>query len=177
METTDMNPPKENSTTLLDFILQGKISGYASGGEGGEKTFDDGSRGFEFTGHGYRYLDRYYGFNPFTGTEHIYSASYSASDSASGPLLWVMNYYGQVLPVCSDPMQVYAFLKEAMRMVSPEYPFRGPAFFEKGSLKYENQQHGTLDGFHGTESIFENNEKVYFLHYHGGKVTVPETTP
>jgi hypothetical protein len=88
-----------------------------------------------------------------------------------------MNYYGQVLPKCSDPMKVYAFLKEAMRLVSPEYPFRGPALFEKGSLKYENQQYGTLDSFHGTECIFENNEKVYFLHYHGGKVTVPETTP
>jgi len=164
-----MKPQKENSMTLLDFILQGKISGYASGGESREKTFDDGSRGFEFTGHGYRYLDRYHGFNPFTGTEHIYAAN--------GPLLWVMNYYGQVLPICSDPNKVYAFLKEAMRLVSPEYPFRGPGLFEKGSLRYENQQYGTLDSFHGMESIFENNEKVYFLHYHGGKITEPETTP
>ena len=155
--------------TLLEFILQGKISGYASGGEGQEKTFDDGSRGFEFTGYGFRYLDRYYGFNPFTGTEHIYTAN--------GLLLWVMNYYGLVLPNCSDPMRVYTFLKEAMRLVSPEYPFRGPALLDKGSLKYENQQHGTLDSFHGTESIFENHEKVYFLHYHGGKIAAPETTP
>lgn len=153
---------------LLDFILQGKISGYASGGEGQEKVFDDGSRGFESIGHGYRYLDRYYGFNPFTGTEHIYDAN--------GALLWVMNYYGQVLPTCSDPTKVYSFLKEAMRLVSPEYPFRGPAMFEQGNLRYENQQSGTLDNFHGTESIFENGEKVYFLHYHGGKLAAPETT-
>ena len=153
--------------TLLDFILQGKISGYASGGESKEKIFDDGSRGFEFTGYGYRYLDRYYGFNPFTGTEHIYTAN--------GSLLWVMNYYGQVLPVCTDPMRVYAFLKEPMRLVSPEYPFRGPALLENGSFRYENQQHGTLDSFYGTESIFENQEKVYFLHYHGGKVAVTDT--
>ena len=155
--------------TLLDFILQGKISGYASGGEGQEKTFADGSRGFEFSGHGYCYLDRYYGFNPFTGTEHIYAAN--------GYLLWVMNYYGQVLPLCSDPGMVYSFLKEAMRLVTPDYPFRGPALFEKGSLRYENQQHGTLDSFYGTECIYENQEKVYFLHYHGGKLTVAETTP
>jgi hypothetical protein len=72
---------------------------------------------------------------------------------------------------------VYAFLKEAMLLVSPEYPFRGPSLFEKDSLRYENQQHGTLDSFHGTESIFENHEKVYLLHYHGGKIAVPETTP
>ena len=153
--------------TLLDFILQGKISGYASGGEGQEKTFDDGSRGFEFTGHGYRYFDRYYGFNPFAGTEHIYTAN--------GSLLWVMNYYGQVLPICSDPMKVYSFLREAMRLVTPEYPFRGPALFEKDILRYENQQHGTLDSFYGIESIFEKREKVYLLHYHGGKMTESET--
>ena len=155
--------------TLLDFILQGKISGYASGGEGQEKTFADGSRGFEFSGHGYRYLDRYYGFNPFTGTEHIYAAN--------GPLLWVMNYYGQVLPLCSDPGKVYSFLKEAMRLVTPDYPFRGPALFEKGSLRYENQQHGTLESFYGTESISENHVIVYFFHYHGGKLILLDTTP
>jgi len=153
--------------SLLDFILQGKASGYASGGEGQERTFEDGSRGFEFIGEDYRYLDRYYGFNPFAGTEHIYATN--------GPLLWVMNYYGQVLPTCSDPMKVYTFLKEAMRLVSPEYPFRGPSAFEMGNLRYENQQNGTLDSFYGIESIFESDEKVYFLHYHGGKVAMPET--
>ena len=164
-----MKPQKADSMTLLDFILQSKISGYARGGESQEKTFEDGSRGFEFIGHGYRYLDRYYGFNPFAGSEQIYIPN--------GPLLWVMNYYGQVLPTCSDPMKVYAFLKEAMRLVSSEYPFRGPALLEKGGLKYENEQHGTFESFHGTESIFENDEKIYFLHYHGGKVITPQTTP
>ena len=154
---------------LLDFILQGKISGYASGGEGRERTFDDGSRGFEFTGSGYRYLDRYYGFNPFTGTEHIYAAS--------GNLLWVMNYFGKVLPNCSDPMKVYTFLRDAMRLVTPEYPFRGPDLFEKDGFRYENQQHGTLDSFYGMERIFENGEEVYVLHYHGGTIAPKADMP
>lgn len=112
--------------TLLDFIIHVKINGYATGGEGGERIFEDGSRGFESEGQGYRYTDRYYGFNPFTGTEHIYTSG--------GPLLWVLNYYGQVLPLCSEPLKVYSFLKEAMRLVSPDYPFRGPAIFVKGSI-------------------------------------------
>ena len=38
--------PQTVSMPLLDFILQGKISGYASGGEGQEKTFDDGHEVF-----------------------------------------------------------------------------------------------------------------------------------
>ena len=48
--------------------------------------------------------------------------------------------------------------------------------FEKGNLRYENQQYGTLDSFHGTEDVFENGEIVHFLRYHGGKVAAPETT-
>ncbi len=154
--------------TLLNFILQCKINGYAFGGEGGEKVFEDGARGFESKGHGYKYQDRYYGFNPFAGTEYIYSAD--------GPLLWILNYYGQVFPICSNPMEVYSFLREVMRLVSPDYPFRGPAMVEKGSMRYENDQHGTLDSFHGTEFISNNHEKVYELHYHGGRVTRPDTT-
>jgi len=35
MKTSD-----PDSMPLLDFILQGKISGYASGGEGQEKSFN-----------------------------------------------------------------------------------------------------------------------------------------
>lgn len=149
--------------TLLDFILQAKVAGYASGGEGFEKAFEDGSKGFEFTGHGYRYVDRYYGFNSFIGTEHIYTDT--------GSLLWGMNYFGEVLPGCAEPGEVYAFLKEAMLLISPEYPFRGPALFEKGLWRYENQQHGTVERFHGTESIFKNNQLVYILYYHGGQLT------
>jgi hypothetical protein len=159
--------PKGVYMTLLDFILHSKTNGYATDGEGGERILEDGARGFESKGHSYRYLDRYYGFNPFTGYEHIYTID--------GPLIWALNYYGQVLPICSDPMKVYSFLREALRLVSPDYPFRGPAMFEKERLRYENDQEGTLESFHGTETIFYNSEKVYILHYHGGKVAVPES--
>jgi hypothetical protein len=44
-----------------------------------------------------------------------------------------------------------------MRLVTPDYPFRGPALFEAGSLRYENQQQGTLDSFYCIESIYENH--------------------
>lgn len=148
--------------TLIDFIIKAKSSGYASGGEGQEKKFDDGSLGFEMVSDGYRYLDRYNGFNPFVGSEHIY-------DSGNA-LLWVMNYYGEVLPSGSDPKNIYSFLKEAMLLINPEYPFRGPAKLEKQNLRYENVQNGSIDRFHGIESIYENNEKVYVLYYHVGKI-------
>ncbi|MBU2629708.1 MAG: hypothetical protein KKE61_13905, partial [Proteobacteria bacterium] len=95
--------------TLIDFIIKAKLSGYASGGEGQEKKFDDGYLGFELMSDGYRYLDRYNGFNPFSGFEHIYD-----SDDT---LIWIMNYYGEVLPGGSDPKGIYLFLKEALRSI------------------------------------------------------------
>ncbi len=148
--------------TLIDFIIKAKLSGYASGGEGLEKKFSDGSVGFEIVSDGSRYLDRYHGFNPFAGSEKIYDAN--------NQLIWVGNYFGEVLPSGSDPGRIYSFLKEALLLVSPEYPFRGPAHLEKAGLRYENQQSGSIDRFHGVESIYENNEKVYVLHYHGGRI-------
>ncbi len=148
--------------TLIDFILKAKLSGYASGGEGQEKKFDDDSIGFEMESAGYRYLDRYNGFNPFAGSEQIYDSN--------NALLWVMNYYGEVLPSDSEPKRIYSFLKEAMLLITSEYPFRGPAKLEKQNLRYENLQHGALERFHGIESIYENDERVYVLYYHGGKI-------
>ena len=149
--------------TLIDFILKAKISGYASGGGGQKRTFDDGSLGFELAADGYRYLDRYYGFNPFTGAEHIFDND--------GSLIWTMNYYGEVLPQYPEPKKIYAFLRDAMLLITPDHPFRGPSVLKQGHFRYENNQNGTLDSFHGVESIYEDNEKVYFLHYHGGRMT------
>ena len=148
--------------SLINFILKARLAGYPSGGEDQEKKFDDGSIGFEIISDGYRYLDRYNGFNPFAGSEQIFDSN--------NALLWVMNYFGEVLPNGSDPKSIYSFLKEALLIVSPEYPFRGPAKLEKQIYRYENQQYGSLDRFHGIESIYENNKKVYILYYHGGKI-------
>lgn len=148
--------------TLIDFIIKAKLSGYASGGEGQELKFGDGSKGFELVSDGYRYLDRYNGFNPFSGSERVFD-----SDNT---LVWIMNYYGKVLPGCTDPKGIYSFLKEAMLLISLQYPFRGPAQLEKQNLRYENIQNGSFGSFQGVESIYQNDEKVYVLFYHGGSL-------
>ena len=60
--------------TLIDFIIKAKLSGYAGSGEGQELKFNDGSKGFEFLSGDYRYLDRYNGFNPFSGSERVFDS-------------------------------------------------------------------------------------------------------
>ncbi len=70
---------------LVNFIIATKIAGYASGDEAQETAFEDNAKGFTFESNGYRYVDRYYGFNPFSGSEFVFDSS--------GKLLWSMNYY------------------------------------------------------------------------------------
>lgn len=145
---------------LIDFIIKAKLSGYATGGESQEQKFEDGSLGFVFENEGYKYIDRYYGFNPFSGTEHLYNNE--------NELIWKMNYWGLVIPNSSDPKKIYSFLSDAMSLITIEYPFRGPPIYEKNSLKYTNRQMGSFESFNGVEQIFEENKKVYDLYYHGG---------
>jgi len=147
---------------LVEFIIKAKLSGYAAGREVRKRKFKDGSLGFEFKSEGYRYLDRYYGFNPFSGTEHVYDAG--------GILIWKMNYYGKILETHSNSGRIYGFLREAMSLVTPAFPFRGPAILEKEDFLYENRQNGSPESFHGVESIYEGGKRVYVLYYHGGKM-------
>ncbi len=147
---------------FIEFLIAAKISGYATGGEGNELKFDDGSKGFEYVLDHYRYLDRYIGFNPFAGTEFIY-------DLNSTPI-WSMNYYGAVSRGYQEPSRVYEILKLAMQQISPEFPFRGPASFIKSGLVYENDQHGNIDNFFGKETIYEDGAAIYSLSYHGGSL-------
>lgn len=147
---------------LIDFILKAKLSGYAANDGRTAREFDDGSKGSEYESGAYRYVDRFYGFNPFSGTEHVFDRG--------GLLIWKMNYFGEVVANGIDAKRIYGFLKEAMLLITPEYPFRGPANLEKEKFRYENIQKGTFDSFHGIESIYAVKERVYYLYYHGGKM-------
>ena len=80
---------------LIDFIIAAKIAGYASGNEAKKTTFEDNSKGFIFESNGYRYVDRYYGFNPFCGSEFVFDSSRK--------LLWSMNYFGRLKPLIDSP--------------------------------------------------------------------------
>lgn len=147
---------------LIDFILKAKLSGYATSQNQRRIKFDDGSVGFKFEDSQFNYLDRYYGSNPFAGSEHVHNAH--------GSLIWLMNYYGKVATPNVFPEKIYIFLKEAMALISHDYPFRGPEQYKKNPFLYKNSQIGTISGFNGIETIYQNNDLVYTLHYHGGSM-------
>ena len=146
---------------LKDFLVKAKVGTYASDGEGKEKILEDGSKELIYESGEWRYCDRYFGFNPFIGEEIVW---------LNNEAVWGMNYYGRILSDEVNAKLLYKFLRNAMRLVEAERPFRGPTEFQEKEWDYKDESHGTVDNFEGTETIYFREEKVYELKYHGGLI-------
>lgn len=147
---------------LEKFLVEAKKNTYASDGEGGEKRLGDGSKELTFEKSGYTYRDRYFGFNPFLGEEVVFDNN--------GKAIWGMNYYGLILSENVEGKELYSFLQEALKLVAEDRPFRGPEIFKIDDWRYIDKSAGDLESFQGVEEIYYQQEKVYELTYHGGKV-------
>lgn len=146
---------------LPDFLVKAKINTYATSGEGGEQLLEDGSKQLRFEENEFKYMDRYFGFNPFIGEEVIWHHDL---------VIWGMNYYGKIISDSVSPAELYTFLQKAMRLVEKDRPFRGPETLEEGHYRYVDKSNGSIDNFHGTEEIYYRDKKVYELHYQGGMI-------
>lgn len=105
----------------------------------------------------YRYLDSFVGNSKFSGEEVVYEYDIP---------IWSMNYYGRVIGENFDG----DFLKEALKHVPIDKPYRGPDMFIKGEYCYHNRVEDDGDCFRGCEEIFYQSEKIYECFYHGGKI-------
>ena len=147
---------------LANFIVRAKIAAYASSGEGGERRLEDRGKELIYSEGDLRYRDTHYGYSRFIGEEVVWLA---------GDPIWSLNYYGGLLAdACADPKKLYDFLRRAMRRISPERPYRGPASYSEAEYAYSDRHTGSLEAFHGEESILFLGKRVYELRYHGGAV-------
>lgn len=146
---------------LNDFLVKAKINTYASNGENREKKLEDGSKELTYENSGWKYRDRYFGFNSFVGEEIVFKNNKAE---------WSMNYHGKIISNEVDPQKIYQFLKKSLQLVPADYPFRGPIEFKDGDWRYKNEREGMLDNFNGNESIYFQGIKVYNLKYHGGSI-------
>ncbi|MCK5108011.1 MAG: XRE family transcriptional regulator [Nanoarchaeota archaeon] len=144
---------------LNRFLVKAKISTYATGGELKEKVLSDGSKEFTYENQNFRYRDRYFGHNPFVGQEIVWK---------DNELCWAMNYYGKVVSDEISTKEIYRFLKEALKGITKNFPFRGPKQFQKDKFEYKNTVMGDISSFKGKEIIYYNNKEIYFLYHHGG---------
>jgi hypothetical protein len=65
---------------------------------------------------------------------------------------------------------VYGILKEALKLMPEEYPFRGPKEFKSGDLIYNNTWEGSLERYSGEEQIKKGAELIYKANSIGGLV-------
>lgn len=146
---------------LDQFLALAKKSTYAKSGEGGEEKLPDGGRRFTFEQGAFRYQDTYYGFNPFSGQERVWS---------HGTIIWTMNYWGSTCSINVSAAAIYEFLKKALIQVIAPLPFRGPKQYQDGKWEYQCTSNGDLAEFDGSEIISLETMTVYFLKFHGGLV-------
>ena len=148
--------PASSADALVAFLLRAKRGTYA--GKGREtKPSRAASHDFAFAEGEYAYYDTYLGGERFAGEEAVWHR---------GIPVWSMNYAGRV----TGENFSGDFLKEALRLVPRERPFRGPAIFTKGGYHYHCQSQGEFAWFQGHEEIFYQGERIYECRFHGGLI-------
>lgn len=145
---------KANHIELTSFLVKAKIETYASK-KGKVNSTRLASHDYMYQEDIYKYIDSFVGSSKFSGEEVVYESDMP---------IWSMNYYGRVIGknFSGD------FLKDALKHVSVDKPFRGPDRYSKGDHHYYNIVEGCLECFHGKEEIFYQDEKIYECYYHGG---------
>jgi hypothetical protein len=145
---------------IEEFLVKAKTQTYAVGAA--ERSLVDGDKELTFEEDGWRYRDRYFGSRAFVGEELVWQ---------NDKLVWAMNYAGRILKETADDQQIVGFLRQALRVVGVDRPYRGPATLQDGDWRYENESVGYVGAFAGRETIRYKEEVVYELDYHGGYVS------
>lgn len=143
----------------LNFLIEAKKATYAGGGVESHSSRPL-SKDLPYRQGDYYYLDTYLGGFSFIGEEAVWRLETP---------VWGMNYYGYML-VKTMPNGFSNFLKDALRRVPREAPFRGPAKYEDGRFTYACEWQGTLEIFEGHEEIKMDRQPIYRLVFHGGLI-------
>lgn len=147
-----------NFEELKRFIAEARRNTYAGEGKPVEKTLLNGSCQLEYKKGEYFYRDIYFtGKDNFIGQEVVYF---------NDKPIWSMVYCGS-----SEPPEVTNFLKKSLSTLSEKCRFNEKCEFEENDFRYENEGEGTLEQFHGEETISVKEEKVYRLRYQGGLIS------
>lgn len=150
---------------IRSFLIRAHLAGYAAGDSARKTKEVDGSTTLVFEQGDWRYHDNYFGGEPYGGREVVFFR---------GKPVWMMVYYGGVLPSVKDLKPIYAFLQHALRNMPDNMPCRGPEFFDEGVSRpyiYKCSVRGSFVNFSGEEQIIEYAfRQVYFARFQGGLV-------
>jgi transcriptional regulator with XRE-family HTH domain len=142
---------------MIHFLCMAKKKTYAGNGEQENTSSRPNSHDLVYQEGPMKYFDTYLGGEKFIGEEAIWMEECP---------FWSMNYVGRVL----DERFSGDFLKEALFKVPEDYPFRGPALYQKGDYTYHCSFNGDFEWYQGKEEIFYNDVLVYDCFFHGGTI-------
>ncbi len=143
------------------FLVEANKTTYASGDESIAKHEPDGSTTLEYKQGDWSYHDNYFGGEPYGGRIVL---SYDKKP------VYMMLYYGRITDASVESGLIYKFLREALRLVPNDKPYRGPDEYVNGDFRYINKVAGDVDEFYGQEAILHNGAKIYHATYFGGYV-------
>jgi hypothetical protein len=145
---------------LKQFLIDSNKAGYAGGEEKKWIKEPDGSTTIPFEKGEWRSHDNFFGGEPYGGRVVVF---------CKNKPVWMMVYYGWVAKdVVADP--IYAILRNALKQMPEDAPFRGPKEFKDKEFTYKNSWTGGVERYSGEEQIFQDNKLVYKANYIGGLV-------
>ena len=155
---------------LTSFVVKAKKNGYA--GNGKKRIEPDGSKTFIFQEGEFHYTDNYSGSYRAPGNEIV---RWQIED---GQRIWHMAYSGGIDPeFCGNEKikePTLIFLKEALKLVSFDHPFRGQPLHENKDFKYSMEVAGDIRGFFGAEEIIDKGlNRIVFSQDFMGDLVIP----
>ena len=98
-------------------MVQAKKATYAAGSSAQKIVNDDQSKTLTFKLGDWEYNDNYFGGEPYGGREVVYYQN---------KIVYMMLYYGQVDKSISNIERIYSFLRDALKLIPLDNPYRGP---------------------------------------------------
>lgn len=144
----------------MNFILDSNRAGYAVGDLKNWTKENDGSTSITFEKGLWRSHDNFFGGDPYGGRITVFYENMP---------YWIMLYYGWVSKV-DEINTVFGVLRNALKEMPQEYPFRGPKEFFEMEYLYSNVWNGDVNRFEGKEKIHKKDSFVYQANYFGGLV-------
>jgi hypothetical protein len=147
---------------LQRFLVAAKQATYAMlGDDASVESLLPDCRQLEYRDGDYFYRDIYAGMLQFVGQEIVY---------CSGRAIWSMSYAGGLCADVDTPSagQVYAFLRQALLHTPHALPLRGPQLMTHEAMHYTCQNTGSIERFHGAETITIGTQCLHQLHFAGG---------
>jgi hypothetical protein len=150
---------------LAAFLVAAKRNTHASDGNGASSASAlTGAKQRDYRAGRFAYRDVHFGLARFTGQETV---------ALDDRVVWSMVYSGGVAPGVIDEAAIaliHSCLRQALYIVEPIRPFRGPRAFGRDGLRYLDDSEGDIAAFRGAERITRDGTLVYRLEYCGGVV-------